>query len=112
SQFRGCGPAVRSGQPLLESRSPEHLTQVRAIEQDLRRVDEARAATGGLCLLAGGEAGVCETVAPAEVVPIIDMEPKRHDAVRIESLCRQAAYPPMRGRATISALGGVQLDQR
>jgi hypothetical protein len=56
----------------------------RSVEQELRRIDRTRAAAIGMRTLARTEACLGETVAPTEVIPVVDMERERHYPVRVE----------------------------
>jgi hypothetical protein len=59
---------------------PRPVRAVRAVDDDLRRVAEARAVGRLLRGLARGERGAREAVLPAEPVPVVDVEGEGDDA--------------------------------
>ena len=94
---------------LERARAP--VAKVAAAEHHLRRIDVARARSRLDVALALRAAGRGERILPADVIPVVHVEGKRHDATG-RGLQREARKPAIRGRAARAAFRGVQLDER
>ncbi len=62
---------------------------VGAADDHLRRIDRAVARRPGIAALALGVGGFGETVLPADVIPIVDMQRQRDDVIHARQLCQQ-----------------------
>ena len=81
--------------------------EIPSIQHHLRRIHDSPAAAIHHVALALAEARLGEAVAPADVVPVVDMQRQRHEFAGC--LLRQ---PAVGRRAAAAAFRGVQLDQR
>src|SRR5262249_37372471 len=58
------------------------------------------------------ELTLAERVLPADVIPVVDVERKRHHLVGPEALREERGEPVVGGRAGVAALRRIQLDER
>lgn len=90
----------------------ESTSIVPAVEQQLGRVDEASPISNACRALAVAILRARKRVAPAEVVPVIDVKAQRHDLLGREPPLRQRAQPAIGRRAAVAAFGSVELEKR
>jgi len=64
------------------------------------------------CVAARKNSPLAKRVLPADVIPIIDVERKRHHLVGPESLAEERREPVVCWRTGVAAFRGIQLDQR
>jgi hypothetical protein len=82
-----------------------------AIDYHLGRIDPAVQYLG-IPLLAFGKLGTAERILPTQVIPIVDMEGKREDAIAgALRFVREAGQQGVGGGTAGTAFGGEKLDQ-
>src|SRR5688572_23828755 len=93
---------------LVEAR-PVPAPEILPLQEHLRRVHDLCAHDLGQPPLAGAEEGPGVGVLPADVVPVVDVQGDRHDAVRAVTPAGEGGKPAVGRGAAIAAFRGIEL---